>query len=112
MVPPTVSPYASNRHLGPGAVGTPSSSFRGSGHLSPFSGGASNKAGSARDVRDKAGFVNKGWSMLQDVFTSSSSPSNLQEGRQNRSVGTFASELPSRNFSRNSCKSAEQKQIP
>ena len=75
MVPPTVSPYGSNRYLNT----TSSNNNNNRNRLSPNNCGDKGNSGAA------SGFVNKGWNLLQDVFTSSSSASlSATDGRKAR----------------------------
>ena len=78
VVPPTVSPFGSNRYLNSGGGG--GNRLSGSNnHLTPnYSKNESSAAGGG-----SVGFVNKGWTLLQDVFTSSASLS-AADGRKAR----------------------------
>lgn len=72
VVPPTVSPYGSNRYLNNMCrpVGTVSD------HLTPnYTPSYANRttSNSSEDGTPVINVVNKGWNMLQDVFTSSTS---------------------------------------
>lgn len=98
VVPPTVSPYASNRALN---IGGCRGFGPGSAHLTPNYTPATNSGNSPGAQRcDSEGgggtpvvnVVNRGWNLLQDVFTSSTSL-NEGENRKSRSASLSVSTL-------------------
>eukprot|EP00094_Tigriopus_californicus_P012895 TCALIF_12468-PA protein Name:"Similar to SYT15 Synaptotagmin-15 (Homo sapiens)" AED:0.03 eAED:0.03 QI:0/0.9/0.81/1/0.9/0.81/11/60/536 len=92
VVPPTVSPYGSNRYLNNicRPVGTVSD------HLTPnYTPSYANRttSQSSEDGTPVINVVNKGWNMLQDVFTSSTSLNTDGSKKSNRSASLSVSSL-------------------